>query len=297
MEKCVAGFIKLVTSMVIFGSIGLFIRYIPLPSSVIAFVRALVGVFFLLLILAWRRTKLSFRAIKKNFLYLLLSGTAIGFNWILLFESYRYTSVAVSTLCYYMAPIIVTLLSPLVLKEKLTAKRIFCVFTAVIGIAMISGILKTGQLRPGEWKGILFGFGAAVLYATAILLNKKSQKIDAMDRTVCQLLTAALVLLPYNMLTCEIDSIRLTLPILILLGIVGIVHTGLAYYLYFGSMEHLSGQSIAIASYLDPVIAMLVSTIILKETFTGLTVIGAVAILGAAVVGELPGKGRYINDN
>ncbi len=297
MAKRVISLFKLISSMLIFGSIGLLVRYIPLPSSVIAFVRAFIGVIFLILFLLLKRDMLSFSAIKHNLLFLFLSGTAIGFNWILLFESYRYTSVAVSTLCYYMAPIIVTLLSPLVLKENITTKRFLCVLTALVGMSLISGILKTNPLQNGEGVGIILGFGAALLYATVILLNKKLRNIGTMDRTICQLLVATVILLPYNLLTNDISSLRATPFVLILLLIAGVIHTGLAYYLYFGSMEYLSGQSIALASFIDPVIAVLVSVAILREPFDMYTIIGAVAILGAALISELPGKGGKLHDN
>ena len=288
---------KLVSSMLIFGSIGLLVRHIPMPSSIIAFVRAFVGVIFLLFVLIAKGTKLSLSAIKSNFVYLTLSGIAIGFNWILLFESYRYTSVAVSTLCYYMAPIIVALLSPLVLKEKITARRFFCVLAALVGMAMISGIFKTGSLQSGEIKGVALGFGAAALYATVILLNKQLCGISAMDRTVCQLLVSAIVLLPYNLFKCDTVSLKVTPSGWILLAVAGVVHTGLAYYLYFGSMEHLSAQSIALASFIDPVVAVLISITILAEPFDVYTVVGAVAILGAAVISELPVKRGNMHDN
>lgn len=297
MEKRVIALFKLILSMLIFGSIGLLVRYIPLPSSVVAFVRAFVGVIFLLLLLIFGRTKISSVAIRKNFIYLLLSGIAIGFNWILLFESYQYTSVAVSTLCYYMAPIIVTLLSPLVLKEKITVKRLICVLFSLAGMALISGIFKTNTAQHSEGVGIMLGFGAALLYAFVILLNKKLRGINAIDRTVFQLLVAAIVLLPYNLLTCNILSIKISPTALALLAVAGIVHTGLAYYLYFGSMEHLSGQSIAVASFIDPVTAVIISITILAEPFDMYTIIGAVAILGAALISELPGRGGKLHDN
>ena len=297
MEKRVIALFKLILSMLIFGSIGLLVRYIPLPSSVVAFVRAFVGVIFLLLLLIFGRTKISSVAIRKNFIYLLLSGIAIGFNWILLFESYQYTSVAVSTLCYYMAPIIVTLLSPLVLKEKITVKRLICVLFSLAGMALISGIFKTNTAQHSEGVGIMLGFGAALLYAFVILLNKKLRGINAIDRTVFQLLVAAIVLLPYNLLTCNILSIKISPTVLALLAVAGIVHTGLAYYLYFGSMEHLSGQSIAVASFIDPVTAVMISITILAEPFDMYTIIGAVAILGSALISELPGRGGKLHDN
>lgn len=283
-------FAKLASSMVIFGSIGIFVRYIPLRSSLIALIRAVVGVVFLLIALCVKKISLSREAIRENLLNLCCSGAAIGFNWILLFESYRYTSVAVSTLCYYMAPIIVILLSPILLKEKLSGRKVLCVATALVGMVFLSGILGAGITGTADMKGILFGLGAAVLYASAILMNKKLRDIGAFDRTVTQLSVAALVLLPYTLLTSGVTAEKLTIPVMGLLAVVGVIHTGVAYFLYFGSMEHLPGQTIAIGSYIDPVIAVIASVVVLREAFSLTEGIGAVLILGAAIVSELPDR-------
>lgn len=290
MSKRSLAYIKLILSMLIFGSIGLFVRYIQLPSGIISLVRAIIGVGFLLIVILIKHSRLSIASIKKNLLYLLLSGTAIGFNWILLFESYRYTTVAVSTLCYYMAPIIVTLLAPFVLKERLSGKRAVCAGIALVGMILISGIFTNSAPSVSTTKGIFLGLGAAVLYATVILLNKQLRNISAIDRTVVQLLISAVVLLPYNLLTTNIASLDVSSNSLLLLAVVGIVHTGLAYYLYFGSMENLSSQSIAVASYIDPVVAVIASVALLREPFDVYSMLGAVAILGAAAVSELPQK-------
>ena len=287
----------LVTAMLIFGSIGLFVRYISFPSSIVAFVRAFIGVIFLICVMLLKGTKVSLASIKQNLLILVLSGAAIGFNWILLFESYRYTSIAVSTLCYYVAPIIVTIFAPIVLKEKLSIKRIACAFVALIGVGLISGLLSSNVLKQGEERGIILGLGAASLYASAILLNKRLHNITAMDRTIFQLLVAAIVLIPYNLITCDFGDLVAQPLTFILILFVGIVHTGLAYYLYFGAMEHLSGQSIAITSYIDPLVAVMISVLLLKEYCDVYTVIGGIAILGAAVISELPNKGRRKNDH
>ena len=134
------------------------------------------------------------------------------------------------------------------------------------------------------------GLGAAVLYATVILLNKQLRNISAIDRTVVQLLISAIVLFPYNLLTTKITALSLSSNGMVLLAVVGILHTGIAYYLYFGSMENLSSQSIAVASYIDPVVAVIASVTLLREPFDIFSLLGAVAILGAAVASELPQK-------
>ncbi len=286
--------LKLMAAMVIFGTIGLFVRYLSLPSSLIAMCRGIIGSTFLVVLLLLRRGKLDKAAIKKHLLWLLMTGGALGFNWILLFESYRYTSVAVSTLCYYLAPILVILASPLALKEKLTGKKCLCVAAALVGMVFLSGVLQGGMPRGGELKGILLGLAAAVLYATLVVLNKNMTGLAPMDKTILQLGLSALVLLPYVLLTVEVPAGAFTPKSVLLLIFVGIVHTGLAYALYFDALVHIQGQTAAILSYLDPVVAVLASVLILQEPMLPTEAVGALLILGAALLSEveLPVKGR-----
>ncbi len=277
-----------VISMILFGTIGLFVKYIPLPSSLIALSRALIGFLFLAAMMFVQKKNLMISAIRKNLLPLTLSGVFLGFNWILLFESYRYTSVAVSTLCYYLAPLLVVLLSPIVLKEKLTQRKILCVAAALVGMVCISGILQSGTLAAKDFTGVLLGLGAAILYAAIMMLNKKISGLSGYERTVFQLGLSALVLIPYCLFSCDFSAIDLNAIQILLLVIVGIVHTGLTYFLYFGAMDHLSSQTVAMLSYIDPVIAVLISVFVLAEPMKVLDIPGAVLILGAAIVSELP---------
>lgn len=277
-----------VISMTLFGTIGLFVKYIPLSSSLIALSRALIGFLFLAAMMLVQKKKLMVSVIRKNILPLTLSGVFLGFNWILLFESYRYTSVAISTLCYYLAPLLVVLLSPLVLKEKLTQRKILCVAASLVGMVFISGILQANTFTAKDFTGILLGLAAAVLYAAIMILNKKISGLSGYERTVFQLGLSAMVLIPYCLLTCDFSSVDLNAVQIILLVIVGVIHTGLTYFLYFGAMDHLPSQTVAMLSYIDPVVAVLISVFILAEPMKLLDIPGAVLILGAAIVSELP---------
>lgn len=287
MKQTNAEKLKLVTAMVLFGTIGLFVRYIDLPSSIIALARGVVGMLFLLAVILLRGNKISGEAVKKNLLWLILSGACLGMNWILLFEAYRFTTVATATLCYYLAPIIVIAVSPILLKEKLTLRKVLCTIVALVGMVMVSGVVQNGIPSFAEAKGILFGLGAAVLYAGIMLLNKKIHDISAYDKTVVQLGISAIVLIPYCLLTEDISSLHISPQVLVLLLLVGVVHTGVTYFLYFGSMGHLPAQTVAIVSYVDPVVAVLISIFILGEGMNAFGVIGAVLVLGAALVSEI----------
>ena len=279
--------LPLAVSMAIFGTIGIFVHYINMPSALIAFVRGALGAIFLIATAFITKKKLSGKAIKKNLLMLVLSGAFIGVNWILLFESYRYTTVAAATLCYYFAPIFVILASPIVLREKLDTKKIFCVLAAILGMVFVSGVITGGFTGI---TGILLALGAALFYATVILLNKKMKDIAPTDMTAVQLAAAAAVVLPYSLICENLAAVKFTLVPVMLLLIVGIVHTGIAYVLYFGSVNKLSSGTIAVFSYIDPILSVILSAIILKEAMTVYTVIGAILILGATFVSEFEFK-------
>ena len=282
--------VSLILSMVIFGTIGIFRKYIPLSSGIVACVRGILGVAFLMGFIKLKKIKMDREAIKKHLKILLISGAFIGLNWVLLFESYRYTSVAVATLCYYMAPIFVMLVSPFLLKEKLTAKKAVCVIAALIGMVLVSGVLDGGISDISELKGILFGLGAAALYASVVMMNQKLRQVPTYDKTIMQLLAAAVVLIPYIMLAEDLSAVTLTPLIVMMLIIVGVVHTGIAYALYFGSMNDLKAQTVALFSYIDPIVAIILSALFLKEPMTVYSAIGAVLVLGATMISELPEK-------
>lgn len=278
--------LQLITAMSIFGTIGIFVHYIPLSSAAVALTRAVLGLAFLILVAFASGKKPCVADIRKNLPILLLSGAAIGFNWILLFESYKHTTVSTATVCYYLAPLLLLLLSPL-LGERLTAKKILCVVVALVGLVLVSGVVDNGLPTFTEIKGVVLGVGAAVLYASVMFMNKKLSPISAYDKTIVQLGSSAIVVLPYLLLTEPLTIPGLTGVQWVLLLVVGIVHTGICYTLYFGSLKKLETQTVAVFSYLDPVIAVILSAILLKEHMTVSNIIGTVLILGSALYSEL----------
>ena len=279
--------VLLILSMFIFGTIGVFRKYIPLPSAYIAVARGAIGALFLSIILIFR--KKSEKKLKlSQFILPLISGAFIGLNWILLFEAYNYTSVGVATLCYYIAPVFVILASPFITGERLTTKKLVCIFIALCGMIPISGILGAEKIGVLQIKGILFGLGAALLYASVILMNKKMTDIPSFEKTTVQLASAAISMMPYILITEGFYLPTANTTTLILLLSVGIIHTGIAYALYFASMENLGAQSVALLSYIDPVVAILLSGILLREKMGAAEYLGALLILGSTLFSELP---------
>ena len=210
---------------------------------------------------------------------------AMGFNWIFLFEAYKYTTVSIATLSYYFAPIIVTLVCPIVFKDKLTTKQIICFIASTLGIVLITDLGHLGN--NNHILGILLGLTAAVLYATVIILNKYIKSIGGIHRTYIQFLAAIIVLIPYVFFTSGINIGSLNSDGWVNLLIVGIVHTGITYCLYFTSLKELPGQNAAILSYIDPVVAILISVFVLSETMSLVQIIGGILIITFTLINEL----------
>ena len=280
----------LITAMCIWGTIGLTRRFLPVPSGFLAMSRGILGAEFLLMLVRLRGRRLPRSAIRANARLLILSGAMIGFNWMLLFEAYRHTTVAIAELCYNAAPVFILLAAPFVLRERLTLRRLLCVAAALLGISLVSELTLSGLSGSSDWRGVLFGLGAAALYAALVLVNKHIHAIDAYDKTIVQLAVAGAVLVPYVLLTENLAEISLTPTVLALLLVVGLIHTGIAYALYFASMDTLPAHTLALLGYLDPVLAVLFSALLLREPMTPLQALGAALILCAAIVAELPEK-------
>ncbi len=278
--------IMIVASMLIFGTIGLFRRYIPCSSAFLAFIRGILGGLLLLVFTRIRKKDTGEKLPQQAMIWLAVSGAVIGINWMLLFEAYNHTTVAVATLCYYMQPTIVMLVSPLLFRERLTKRKAICAVIAVIGMVLVSGVIESGGAGTGNLKGVLLGLGAAVCYASVIIMNKKITGVDAYRKTTIQLLCAGLVMVPYMLLTDGFGKTEFSAGTIALLVIVGIVHTGFAYVLYFGSMDGLKAQSIAMLSYIDPVTALLLSALVLREPLSAAGIVGAIMILFSAVFAE-----------
>ncbi len=273
-----------IVSMFTFGTLGLFINNIAFPSSFIALCRSAIGALMIGLYMLISRHKIDFSSIKQNLKFLLPAGIALGFNWICLFEAYKYTGVAVATLCYYMAPVIIILVSPFLLKEKLTPLKGITSAFAIIGAVLISGIV-TGTVKSA--KGIFLGLFAAALYAGIVMANKCIKCLSSIDVTFVQLGIAAVVMLVYVLLTEKISEFTFDRTSVIFTIIVSIVHTGIAYLLYFTALQSVPAQTAAITSYIDPVTAIILSAVVLNEKMTIVQIIGTVLILGATLFNEL----------
>ena len=280
--------LKLTASMVIFGTLGIFTRNIAVSSGELALYRAILAAGLILVYLAAGRKPIPFKKIRRELPLLLLSGMAMGINWVLLFSAYRFTTISMATLSYYFAPVIVILACPILFRERMTAKEILCFVMSTAGLVLIIGAGGAGN--GTDLIGVLFGLGAAAFYAAVILMNKFIRQVTGIHRTLIQFAGAILILLPYVGLTGGFHLEVLDGTGWVCLLVVGLVHTGVTYCMYFSALKDLSGQETAVLSYMDPLVATLISVLVLGEPMALTQALGGAMILGFTLWNELPSK-------
>lgn len=278
--------LMLVVSMAIFGTLAPFVRNIAVSSGELALYRACLAALLIGLFLLLTKQRINFKGLGSDLPLLLLSGIAMGINWILLFEAYKYTTVAISTLSYYFAPVIVTVVCPFLFKEKLTKKQILCFVMSTLGLALVIGVTNLGS-GGNDLMGVAFGLGAAVFYAAVILLNKFIKGVAGIHRTFLQFLAAIVILVPYVAFSGGMTLGSLDMTGWVCLLIVGIVHTGITYCLYFSALKEVPGQAAAILSYIDPLVAVIIGVVVLGEPLSWQQLLGGGLILGFTLWNEL----------
>lgn len=277
----------LASAFMIWGSIGVFVQMIPLNSGLVAFDRSLVGMLFLVIIKLCMSSKSDYSRLKGSLMLLCVNGALLGINWILLFEAYRFSSVATGTICYNLGPMIVVMLSPLVFKERLSLVKILCVMVSLFGIICVSGIFSEQGTGSSEIMGVILGVMAAVVYAVTVIINKRVDKVDPMDKAIVQFASSTVVMFIYSLFVTSASELVFDVTTIILLIVVGVVHTGIAYTVYFKSLPDVTSQNVAIFAYIDPVVAVILSAVVLKEEMNAYIIIGALCVIVSALVSEL----------
>ncbi len=286
--------ILFIISMIIFGTIAIFVKKINLASSEIALYRAIIAVSILGAFLLFNKGN-KIKITKKELLLLLFSGTLIGLNWIFLFEAYKYTTVSIATLSYYFAPIIVTIVCPILLKEKMDLKQWICFLMSTIGIILITGFEKNLE-KSNHFFGVVLGLSAAILYASVIIINKYIKTVQGIHRSFYQFIATIIILLPYCLFTTGINFYKLSSNEIICVFILGIVHTGVAYCLYFTTLKNLKGNTIALLSYIDPLVAIILSIALLQESINLIQLTGGLLILTFTLINEISFKKIFLKE-
>ena len=277
--------LKYILAVIIYGTIGYILHFISLPSEIVVLGRGTIGSIFIYLYLRVQGKNLTLPAIYHNLKYLVLSGIALGLNWVFLFASYRVSTVALGSLCNYMAPIILILISPIVFNEKITFRKMLCVICAFIGIVLVSGIFESDVVVNVE--GIILGLLAALCFVCIIIFNRRLENISVYDKVIVQLAVSAITVLPYAIFNNINTHLVFDTQSVLLILLLGVVHTGVAYCLYFGSINYIPVQSVAILGYIEPVCGILTSALLLNEPISPLGIVGAVLIIVSACLSEI----------
>lgn len=283
---------KLILIIATFGTIGVMSHFIPLSSAGIVFYRALLGGLFIIAVNLLSKNKIHLDVMKNNIFLLILTGIGMSLNWVLQFEAFKVSSVSVGTVAYNTMPIFVIILSPFLFKNKISLKSKICVLIALIGIILVSNVLLTG-IKSSETLGVVYGLMGAFFYAFVVLLNKKLSHIETHDKIIFQFLFSALVMLIYTMINNKngllfyenIDKNTFIVGLISLL-IISFIHTGLCYVAYFNACLKLKPDTIAILTYIDPVVALLLSHFILNERLNIYQILGAILILLSTIINE-----------
>ena len=270
-------------ALTLYGTIGLFLHFVSYSSEFVVLCRGLFGSLFIYLVLLFRKEKIDKEAVRKNLFMLALSGIALGLNWVFLFAGYRY-GIAISSLCNYMAPIIVVVITSLFYKERINVKQILCIVMAFAGMLLMLGIFEGNS--SVDMRCVLYGSLAAVGFVILVLINRRIRDIPQLEKTLIQLLFSMLAVLPYvyfNNGFPKVFDLRSALLVLVL----GFLHTGVAYIFYFSSIDTLPAQSIAVLGYLEPVMNLLIGALILHEKIGISGILGALLIILASIGNEV----------
>lgn len=275
--------IKLVLVMVIWGSLGVFTRSIPLSALSLAFLRALLALPVLFAVLKMKKTeKVEWRLLKPY----IISGSLLGFGWLTLFYGYKHTSISSAVIIYNMCPVYVMIAATLLLKETISKIQIAVVFFAFLGLFMIVG----QNLSEGYgYLGMALSAVSGMLYATIIIINRSIRsRVDNQTGTFVQISAAMIVLLPFVLAEGNILTVRdLDAAAVIYTILLGVLHTGIVYTIFFSLTTQMKSVEIVLYSYLEPLFGILFSVIFIGEKLTVLQIIGGILILGSTYIGEI----------
>lgn len=272
-------YIMLISSMLIWGTLPIFVSQVSYSSEQVVLCRVVLGLAFLLLVFLLRGKKPDMAGIRRYGLRLLITGVVMGFNWVFLFDAYRYVDVSIATLCYYTEPVLVCIASVFLFREKMTPIKIASVAAAALGMFIVNGVTAGGS---DPVRGIACGLLAALLYCCVTLSNKMVHDLSGLEITVMQLIGAAIVMVPYVLLTQGFGPPVYGWKDIVFMLALGIVHSGIALLIYFSSMQHLSAQTVALCSYVDPASALFFAAIFLGDRLSLPQWLGAILIIGGA---------------
>lgn len=275
-----AAMLKMTLSMAIFGSIGFFTGKTGIPAIELVFVRCICATLFLgalWVITGQHKTEIWE---KKEIVQILLCGIFLVLNWVFLFKAFEVTSITIAITIYNLAPIFVLLLGTLFLKERMTWNSLIAVLICFLGSMLIVGINTVQSISDFLGSGFVWALLSAFCYAMTMLLGKGVNQLSAYAMTFVQTSIGVLILLPF--LNFTLFQGLTTTNWLYIIG-TGLIHTGFVYYLFFDSLRKLTTGVISALVFIDPVVAILLDTLILDFRPTLLQSQGILLIFGGII--------------
>ena len=276
-------YLKYLLAVLLFGTNGIISSQISLDSYEIVFLRTLLGSIFLICVFLLGKNKFRISQYRKEFVFIVLSGMAMGVGWMFLYEAYAHIGVGLASLLYYCGPVIVMIMSPVIFKEKLTLPKITGFMAVVTGIILVNG--RVAALGGNTW-GLFCGAMSAIMYFLMLISNKQAKNIIGMENSLIQL-TASFLAVAVFVGFKQHFVIHVPQEDWLWIIFLGLVNTGIGCYLYFSSLYLLPVQTVAVCGYIEPLSAVVFAALLLGEHMTFIQVIGAVFIIGGAMCGEL----------
>lgn len=267
-------------AVLLFGLAGLFAKWISLNALAIAFGRVLFSSLALgLFRLAGRR---SFRVSGRELGRLAAAGTVLALHWWAFLTSVQLSTVAVGTLTFAAFPLFVTLLEPLVFRQKPSKRGILAALVILLGVIVT---VPAFSFENRMFRGVLVGLLSALAYAVLTVMNKGfASRLDGALTAFYEQASAALLLLPFVL---KNGCFRPSLPDLGLLLVLGVVTTALAHTLFISGLKALPARTAGILSSLETVYGILFALLLLGEIPSLREALGCAIILGAVLISQL----------
>lgn len=280
-KEITRGTIEMSAAMLISGTISWFVVMSGQPVFNVVFWRCLFAVFALLAVcgvlgllkpITWKILGLA-----------VLGGVAIVLNWVCLFAAYADTSISLATIIYNTQPFMLLVLGGLFLGERITATKLGWLAISFTGMLLIV-LTPDGQSASTNFLlGVGLSLTAAFLYAIATLVTKRLKGTPPHLIALIQVATGMVMLAPL----ADFSTLPGSSSQWLSLVTIGIVHTGLMYYLLYGAIQKLPTHIIGALSFIYPAVAVLVDMMAFGHVLRPVQFLGGALILLAAAASTL----------
>lgn len=283
MENKKGGQLELILAMILSGTIGLFVVESGQPSYNVVFFRCLFGAICLISYCHYRKF-LNFKSIdKKSMMLIVVGGVAIVANWALLFESYSHASISMSTVAYHTQPLFVVMFANLFLGEKIPSYKLWWIGLAFAGVVLIVNPSESATNQSDIIVGVGLALGAAILYAIATLITKQLKHIKPHLIATIQVSLGVFLLLPL----VDFSIVPIVGNHWYWLFALGLIHTCFMYILLYSSFQKVSTSTLAVLSYIYPVVAILIDYVVYDQNLSSIQLLGVFIILAAGLANNM----------